>query len=65
MRTVADTLSSHPEERPESASRRMLQMVPEPPGASFETPLSRLLRMRAVGSRRWSLPNDGRFARLA
>jgi len=25
----------------------MLQMVPEPPGASFETPLTRLLRMRA------------------
>jgi hypothetical protein len=24
----------------------MLQMVPEPPEASFETPLSRLLRMR-------------------
>jgi hypothetical protein len=25
----------------------MLEMVPEPPGASFETPLTRLLRMRA------------------
>jgi hypothetical protein len=25
----------------------MLQMVPEPPDASFETPLSRLLRMRS------------------
>jgi len=31
----------------EIASRRMLQLVPEPPGASFETPLTRLLRMRA------------------
>jgi hypothetical protein len=30
----------------EIASRRMLQLVPELPGASFETPLSRLLRMR-------------------
>jgi hypothetical protein len=29
----------------------MLQMVPEPAGPSFETPLTRLLRMRAV---RWS-----------
>jgi hypothetical protein len=26
----------------------MLQMFPEPPEASFETPLTRLLRMRAV-----------------
>jgi hypothetical protein len=29
------------------ASRRMLQMSPDLTGASFETPLSRLLRMRA------------------
>jgi hypothetical protein len=27
----------------------MLQMVREPSGPSFETPLSRLLRMRAAG----------------
>jgi hypothetical protein len=28
----------------------MLQMVPEPPEASFETPLTRLLRMRPRAS---------------
>jgi hypothetical protein len=35
----------------EAASRRMLQLVPEPPEASFETPFPRkwLLRMRAEG----------------
>ena len=31
------------------ASRRMLQKVPETSGASFETPLTRLLRMRTEG----------------
>jgi len=33
------------------ASRRMLQLVPEPPETPFETPLTRLLRMRAEFSR--------------
>jgi hypothetical protein len=28
----------------------MVQMVPKPPETSFETPLTRLLRMRALGS---------------
>src|SRR5690349_12180043 len=41
-------------------SRRMLQETPEPSGASFETPLSRLLRMRADNSKSGSRPARSR-----
>ena len=49
--SASSTLSPHPEERPQGASRRRIQASLETPSC-FETGLAALLSMRAMGARR-------------